>query len=301
MSTQNQNVIKLYQILQQLNDLEMTALRQGGDYDGLIILNRHVLANLIDDFQTVLDELFNASESQTNALPVKDSSREEYTAPLAELDAKPADATEDVQPQIVAGGLGAAPASPASLNLDEDSEENTVSDFDSQNAVDQAQTVLDQVASDSQADSASQGSMALADSADSSANEDAASNNDENEDVTDDDSSESIVDSSSAIERDHAASDKIIDGSIASPQPDDQNAGSNSAANLNLDDDEGEDGSADTETDSEADTADENNAGDIDDSTPDLNLTADNSDDDASDDSGVANFDNLLADNGYNG
>lgn len=301
MSTQNQNVIKLYQILQQLNDLEMTALRQGGDYDGLIILNRHVLANLIDDFQTVLDELFNASESQTNALPVKDSSREEYTAPLAELDAKPADATEDVQPQIVAGGLGAAPASPASLNLDEDSEENTVSDFDSQNAVEQAQTVLDQVASDSQADSASQGSMALADSADSSANEDAASNNDENEDVTDDDSSESIVDSSSAIERDHAASDKIIDGSIASPQPDDQNAGSNSAANLNLDDDEGEDGSADTETDSEADTAAENNAGDIDDSTPDLNLTADNSDDDASDDSGVANFDNLLADNGYNG
>lgn len=301
MSTQNQNVIKLYQILQQLNDLEMTALRQGGDYDGLIILNRHVLANLIDDFQTVLDELFNASESQTNALPVKDSSREEYTAPLAELDAKPADATEDVQPQIVAGGLGAAPASPASLNLDEDSEENTVSDFDSQNAVDQAQTVLDQVASDSQADSASQGSMALADSADSSANEDAASNNDENEDVTDDDSSESIVDSSSAIERDHAASDKIIDGSIASPQPDDQNAGSDSAANLNLDDDEGEDGSADTETDSEADMAAENNAGDIDDSTPDLNLTADNSDDDASDDSGVANFDNLLADNGYNG
>ena len=301
MSTQNKNVIKLYQILQQLNDLEMTALRQGGDYDGLIILNRHVLANLIDDFQTALDELFNASESQTDALPVKDSSREEYTAPLAELDAKPADATEDVQPQIVAGGLGAAPASPASLNLDEDSEENTTSDFDSQNAVDQAQTVLDQVASDSQADSASQGSMALADSTDSSANEDAASNNDENEDVTDDDRSESIVDSSSAIERDHAASDKIIDGSIASPQPDDQNAGSNSAANLNLDDDEGEDGSADTETDSEADTANENNAGDIDDSTPDLNLTADNSDDDASDDSGVANFDNLLADNGYNG
>lgn len=301
MSTQNQNVIKLYQILQQLNDLEMTALRQGGDYDGLIILNRHVLANLIDDFQTVLDELFNASESQTDALPVKDSSREEYTAPLAELDAKPADATEDVQPQIVAGGLGAAPASPASLNLDEDSEENTTSDFDSQNTVDQAQTVLDQVASDSQADSASQGSMALADSVDSSANEDAASNNDENEDVTDDDSSESIVDSSSATERDHAASDKIIDGSIASPQPDDQNAGSNSAANLNLDDDEGEDGSADTETDSEVDTADENNAGDIDDSEPDLNLTADSSDDDASDDSGVANFDNLLADNGYNG
>lgn len=301
MSTQNQNVIKLYQILQQLNDLEMTALRQGGDYDGLIILNRHVLANLIDDFQTVLDELFNASESQTDALPVKDSSREEYTAPLAELDAKPADATEDVQPQIVAGGLGAAPASPASLNLDEDSEENTTSDFDSQNTVDQAQTVLDQVASDSQADSASQGSMALADSVDSSANEDAASNNDENEDVTDDDSSESIVDSSSAIERDHAASDKIIDGSIASPQPDDQNAGSNSAANLNLDDDEGEDGSADTETDSEADTAAESGAGDIDDSEPDLNLTADNSDDDASDDSGVANFDNLLADNGYNG
>lgn len=301
MSTQNQNVIKLYQILQQLNDLEMTALRQGGDYDGLIILNRHVLANLIDDFQTVLDELFNASESQTDALPVKDSSREEYTAPLAELDAKPADATEDVQPQIVAGGLGAAPASPASLNLDEDSEENTVSDFDSQNAVDQAQTVLDQVASDSQDDSASQGSTALADSTDSSANEDAASNNDENEDVTDDDISESIVDSSSAIERDHAASDKIIDGSIASPQPDDQNAGSNSAANLNLDDDEGEDGSADTEADSEADTADEDSAGDIDDSESDLNLTADNSDDDASDDSGVANFDNLLADNGYNG
>ena len=300
MSTQNQNVIKLYQIVQRLEDLEMTALRQGGDHDGLIILNRMMLSDLIDDFQTALDELFNGSESPVDALPVnKDSSREEYIAPLADLDVKPADGMPDAQPQIVAGGLGAAPASSASLNLDEGSEENTASDSDRQNAVDQAQAALDQVASDSQVDSTSQGSMSLADSADSSASQDSASDADENEAATDDNSSENIVDPSLAIERDHAASDKIIDGSIASPQPDDQNPASGSAASLNLDDDESEDNGADT--DSEADTADESGAGDNDDSEPDLNLTGDSSDDDASDDSGVANFDNLLADNGYNG
>ena len=289
MSTQNQNVIKLYQIVQRLEDLEMTALRQGGDHDGLIILNRRMLSDLIDDFQATLDELFNGSESPVDALPVKDGSREEYIAPLADL---------DVKPQIVAGGLGAAPASSASLNLDEGSEENTASDFDHQNAVDQAQAALDQVASDSQVDSASQGSMSLADSADSSASQDSTIDADENETATDDNSSENIVDPSLAIERDHAASDKIIDGSIASPQPDDQNPASGSAASLNLDD-ESEDNGADT--DSEADTADESGAGDNDDSEPDLNLTGDSSDDDAGDDSGVANFDNLLADNGYNG
>ena len=299
MSTQNQNVIKLYQIVQRLEDLEMTALRQGGDHDGLIILNRSMLSDLIDDFQTTLDELFNGSESPVDALPVKDGSREEYIAPLADLDVKPADGMTDAQPQIVAGGLGAAPASSASLNLDEGSEENTASDFDRQNAVDQAQAALDQVASDSQVDSASQGSMSLADSADSSASQDSASDADENETATDDNSSENIVDPSLAIERDHAASDKIIDGSIASPQPDDQNPASGSAASLNLDDDESEDNGADT--DSEADTADESGADNTDDSEPDLNLTADSSDDDTSDDSGVANFDNLLADNGYNG
>lgn len=299
MSTQNQNVIKLYQIVQRLEDLEMTALRQGGDYDGLVILNRRMLSDLIDDFQTALDELFNGSESQVDALSVKGSSREEYTAPLADLDVKPADGMADAQPQIVAGGLGAAPASSASLNLDEGSEENTASDSDRQNAVDQAQAALDQVASDSQVDSASQGSMSLADSADSSASQVSASDADENEAATDDNSSENIVDPSLAIERDHAASDKIIDGSIASPQPDDQNPASGSAASLNLDDDESEDNG--TDTDSEADTADESGAGDNDDSEPDLNLTADSSDDDANDDSGVANFDNLLADNGYNG
>lgn len=290
MSTQNQNVIKLYQIVQRLKDLEMTALRQGGDHGGLIILNRSMLSDLIDDFQAALDKLFNGSESPADALPVKDSPREEYTAPLADL---------DVNPQIVAGGLGAAPASSASLNLDEGSEENTASDFDHQNAVDQAQAALDQVASDSQADSALQGSMSLADSADGSASQDSVSDADENEAATDDNSSENIVDPSLAIERDHAASDKIIDGSIASPQPDDQNPASGSAASLNLDDDESEDNGADT--DSEADTADESGAGNIDDSEPDLNLTGDSSDDDTSDDSGVANFDNLLADNGYNG
>lgn len=301
MSTQNQNVIKLYQVVQRLEDLEMTALRQGGDHDGLIILNRSMLSDLINDFQMVLDELFNGSESLADALPVKDSSREEYTAPLADLDVKPADGMTDTQPQIVAGGLGAAPASSASLNLDEGSEENTASDFDRQNAVDQAQAALDQVASDSQVDSVSQGSMPLADSADSSASQDSASDADENGAATDDNNSENIVDPSLAIERDHAASDKIIDGSIASPQPDDQNPASGSAASLNLDDDESEDNGADTETDSEADTADDSGADDIDDSEPDLNLTADSSDDDTSDDSGVANFDNLLADNGYNG
>lgn len=297
MSTQNQNVIKLYQIVQRLTDLEMTALRQGGDHDGLIILNRSMLSDLIDDFQAALDKLFNGSESPADALPVKDGSREEYTAQLADLDVKPADGMTEAQPQIVAGGLGAAPASPASLNLDEGSEENTASDFDHQNAVDQVQAALDQVASDSQADSASQGSMSLADSADSSVSQDSASDADENEATTDDNSSENIVDPSLAIERDHAASDKIIDGSIASPQPDDQNPANGSAASLNLDDDESEDNDADTET----DTADESGAGDIDDSEPDLNLTGDSSDDDTSDDSGVANFDNLLADNGYNG
>lgn len=301
MSTQNQNVIKLYQVVQRLEDLEMTALRQGGDHDGLIILNRSMLSDLINDFQMVLDELFNGSESLADALPVKDSSREEYTAPLADLDVKPADGMTDTQPQIVAGGLGAAPASSASLNLDEGSEENTASDFDRQNAVDQAQAALDQVASDSQVDSVSQGSMPLADSADSSASQDSASDADENGAATDDNNSENIVDPFLAIERDHAASDKIIDGSIASPQPDDQNPASGSAASLNLDDDESEDNGADTETDSEADTADDSGADDIDDSEPDLNLTADSSDDDTSDDSGVANFDNLLADNGYNG
>ena len=301
MSTQNQNVIKLYQVVQRLEDLEMTALRQGGDHDGLIILNRSMLSDLINDFQMVLDELFNGSESLADALPVKDSSREEYTAPLADLDVKSADGRTDAQPQIVAGGLGAAPASSASLNLDEGSEENTASDSDRQNAVDQAQAALDQVASDSQVDSASQGSMSLADSADSSASQDSTSDADENETATDDNSSENIVDPSLAIERDHAASDKIIDGSIASPQPDDQNPASGSAASLNLDDDESEDNGADTETDSEADTADDSGAGDIDDSAPDLNLTANSSDDDANDDSGVTNFDNLLADNGYNG
>lgn len=299
MSTQNQNVIKLYQVVQRLEDLEMTALRQGGDHDGLIILNRSMLSDLINDFQMVLDELFNGSESLADALPVKDSSREEYTAPLADLDVKPADGMTDTQPQIVAGGLGAAPASSASLNLDEGSEENTASDFDRQNAVDQAQAALDQVASDSQVDSVSQGSMPLADSADSSASQDSASDADENGAATDDNNSENIVDPSLAIERDHAASDKIIDGSIASPQPDDQNPASGSAASLNLDDDESEDNGADT--DSEADTADESGADNTDDSEPDLNLTADSSDDDTSDDSGVANFDNLLADNGYNG
>lgn len=301
MSTQNQNVIKLYQVVQRLEDLEMTALRQGGDHDGLIILNRSMLSDLINDFQMVLDELFNGSESLADALPVKDSSREEYTAPLADLDVKPADGMTDTQPQIVAGGLGAAPASSASLNLDEGSEENTASDFDRQNAVDQAQAALDQVASDSQVDSVSQGSMPLADSADSSASQDSASDADENGAATDDNNSENIVDPSLAIERDHAASDKIIDGSIASPQPDDQNPASGSAASLNLDDDESEDNGADTETDSEADTADDSGADDIDDSEPDLNLTANSSDDDANDDSGVDNFDNLLADNGYNG
>ena len=301
MSTQNQNVIKLYQIVQRLEDLEMTALRQGGDHDGLIILNRRMLSDLIDDFQTALDELFNGSESPVDALPVKDSPREEYVAPLADLDVKPADGMPDAQPQIIAGGLGAAPASSASLNLDEGSEENTASDSDRQNAVDQAQAVLDQVASDSQVDSASQGSMTLADSADSSASQDSASDADENEAATDDNNSENIVDPSLAIERDHAASDKIIDGSIASPQPDDQNPASGSTASLNLDDDESEDNGADNETDSEADTADESGAGDVDDSEPDLNLTGDSSDDDAGDDSGVTNFDNLLADNGYNG
>lgn len=299
MSTQNQNVIKLYQVVQRLEDLEMTALRQGGDHDGLIILNRSMLSDLINDFQMVLDELFNGSESLADALPVKDSSREEYTAPLADLDVKPADGMTDTQPQIVAGGLGAAPASSASLNLDEGSEENTASDFDRQNAVDQAQAALDQVASDSQVDSVSQGSMPLADSADSSASQDSASDADENGAATDDNNSENIVDPFLAIERDHAASDKIIDGSIASPQPDDQNPASGSAASLNLDDDESEDNGADT--DSEADTADESGADNTDDSEPDLNLTADSSDDDTSDDSGVANFDNLLADNGYNG
>ena len=105
MSTQNQNVIKLYQIVQRLEDLEMTALRQGGDHDGLIILNRSMLSDLIDDFQTTLDELFNGSESPVDALPVKDGSRKEYIAPLADLDVKPADGMTDAQPQIVAGGL----------------------------------------------------------------------------------------------------------------------------------------------------------------------------------------------------
>lgn len=308
MSTQNQNVIKLYQILQQLNDLEMTSLRQGGSYDGLIILNRRILADLIDDYQTALDELFKVPESQQAVsseedLPVKDSELEEYSVPLA-------DSTEDVQPQIVGGGLGAAPAAPRSLNFADDNAANADSAVASQSAVADDQSVP---GSDSSMPSAEQ---PVDDAADSTGNA-ADDNNDDNDDHENGGAdsavnSASSIDSSNALERDQAASDKIIDGSIAAPQADDNQSGANNGApKLNFDEGAGDD-SGDDKADPKIDDP---NAPDDPAGNPDggFNLPAgalsDNSaagfslttGDDASDNHGEDTMNELFADNGYNG
>lgn len=268
MSTQNQKVIKLYQILQQLNDLEMTALRQGGDYDGLIILNRHVLANLIDDFQTALDGLFNASGSQLEASPVAvspvdDQQPKEDDVSLSVLDDQPRDSMADGQPQIVAGGLGAAPASPISLNLTDDPAENAGSALASQTAVADAQAALDQMTSDSQSIAGSESNSAVADGAGNSpatSDADSADNNEGDDDTgnagTDaDNQPASPIDSLAALERDRAASDKIIDGSVAAPQPDDQAAANDGAPKLNLDEEDGADDSDDDDSGADAGSA----------------------------------------------
>lgn len=299
MSTQNQNVIKLYQILQQLNDLEMTSLRQGGSYDGLIILNRRILADLIDDFQTALNELFNVPEDQQavsseEALPVKDRELDEYPAPLA-------DSTEDVQPQIVGGGLGAAPAAPRSLNFADDNAANADSAVASQNAVANDPSGL---GSDSGMPAAEQPADDTANSAADAADDSEDNNDSENAGTASAVNSESSIDSSNALERDQAASDKIIDGSIAAPQADDdQGTANNGAPKLNFDEGAGDD--------SGDDKADANDAKDddpdehADNAVPDLNLPAGDGADNASDDKGGFNpadsIPGLFADNGYNG
>lgn len=315
MSAQNQNVIKLYQILQQLNDLEMTALRQGGDYDGLIILNRHVLANLIDDFQTALDGLFNVSGSQLEASPaaissVDDQQPKEDDVPLPGLDDESGDSMTDVQPQIVAGGLGAAPAGPISLNLADDPAENAGSALASQTAVADAQAALDQMTSDSQSIAGSESNSAVADGTENSpatSDADSADNNEDNHDAdqagTDADSQpESPLDPAAALERDRAASDKVIDGSVAAPQPDDQAATNDGAPKLNLDEEDGADDNDDDDS-----GADAGSAGDDDDAPDDnaggdefkLGLLTNGSDDNGT--GGADNLDGLFNDNGYNG
>lgn len=314
MSTQNQNVIKLYQILQQLNDLEMTALRQGGDYDGLIILNRHVLANLIDDFQTALDDLFNASGSQLEASPAAvspvDVQQPSEDVPLPVVDDQPLDAKEDGQPQIVAGGLGAAPASPISLHFSDDPAENAGSALASQTAVADAQAALDQMTSDSQSIAGSESNPAVADGTENSpatSDADSADNNEDNHDAdqagTDADSQpESPLDPAAALERDRAASDKVIDGSVAAPQPDAQAAANNGAPKLNLDEESGADDNDDDDSGADAGSAGDDgdepddNAGD-----PKFNLGLLTSGDDDNGAGGVDNLDGLFNDNGYNG
>lgn len=315
MSTRDQSVIKLYQIAQQLDDIEATALRQGSNYDGLIILNKHVLTDLSDNYKQALNDLFGGGKFVIGQSDREQTQTEFNGVPVSP---KPVDkvANEPVESgsaalQVMDGGIGEKPNDEVNsdLNLNTNEEPD-----DSSSDIDSAQASLDKFVADSMSNSGSSDSTSMsmaapATSADSSLSASAAEDSEAMEnDAADNDGSteESSEDDTASAEKDTAAVDTVIDGSIASPQSDDESGDSNDdGTDLNLDT-----SAKDEDSTANSDANDDSND-DEESANPDLNLGSDNddnlstllgSDSDSADNDSDADMDpsDMFANNGYN-